>query len=141
MTFKRWFKLPDRIAARIALTILLALLATQSVNLLLFLAFRPPPPQAFSGHWLTDRVKEAATEVFSAAPEARPQRITMLNHQTWLRFAWSAMPPVLPEEDAGPPFSALQSLLEDGAYDRDGGGASEAMFQILAEAERLSTPR
>jgi RNA polymerase sigma-70 factor (ECF subfamily) len=36
---------------------------------------------------------------------------------------------------------ALQSLLEDGAYDRDGGGASDAMFQILAEAERLSTPR
>ena len=35
---------------------------------------------------------------------------------------------------------ALQSLLEDGAYDRDGGGASDAMFQILAEAERLSTP-
>ena len=34
---------------------------------------------------------------------------------------------------------ALQSLLEDGAYDRDGGGASDAMFQILAEAERLST--
>ena len=36
---------------------------------------------------------------------------------------------------------ALQALLEDGAYDRDGGGASDAMFQILAEAERLSTPR
>src|ERR1700744_4647545 len=36
---------------------------------------------------------------------------------------------------------ALQALLETGAYDRDGGGASEAMFQILAEAERLSTPR
>jgi RNA polymerase sigma-70 factor, ECF subfamily len=36
---------------------------------------------------------------------------------------------------------ALQALLDDGAYDRDGGGASDAMFQILAESERLSTQR
>jgi RNA polymerase sigma-70 factor (ECF subfamily) len=36
---------------------------------------------------------------------------------------------------------ALQSLLDDGKYDRDGGGASDAMFQILAEAERLSNLR
>ena len=36
---------------------------------------------------------------------------------------------------------ALQALLDDGNYDRDGGGASDAMFQILAEAERLSNQR
>ena len=36
---------------------------------------------------------------------------------------------------------ALQTLLDDGNYDRDGGGAGEAMFQILAEAERLSNLR
>ncbi len=36
---------------------------------------------------------------------------------------------------------ALQTLLDDGNYDRDGGGASDAMFQILAEAERLSNLR
>jgi RNA polymerase sigma-70 factor (ECF subfamily) len=36
---------------------------------------------------------------------------------------------------------ALQALLEDGAYDRDGKSASEAMGSILAEAERLSSAR
>jgi RNA polymerase sigma-70 factor (ECF subfamily) len=36
---------------------------------------------------------------------------------------------------------ALQVILESGAYTRDGGGAGEAMFAILAEAERLSTVR
>ena len=36
---------------------------------------------------------------------------------------------------------ALQAILEDGAYDRDGGSASEAMSSILADAERLSTSR
>jgi RNA polymerase sigma-70 factor (ECF subfamily) len=36
---------------------------------------------------------------------------------------------------------ALQAILESGAYTRDGGGAGEAMFAILAEAERLSTVR
>jgi RNA polymerase sigma-70 factor (ECF subfamily) len=36
---------------------------------------------------------------------------------------------------------ALQSLLEDGAYDRDGRSASDAMRSILADAERLSTAR
>ena len=36
---------------------------------------------------------------------------------------------------------ALQTLLEDGAYDRDGKSASEAMGSILAEAERLSSAR
>ena len=36
---------------------------------------------------------------------------------------------------------ALQALLEDGAYDRDGKSASDAMGSILAEAERLSSAR
>jgi RNA polymerase sigma-70 factor (ECF subfamily) len=36
---------------------------------------------------------------------------------------------------------ALQTLLEDGAYDRDGKSASEAMGAILSEAERLSSAR
>jgi len=36
---------------------------------------------------------------------------------------------------------ALQAILEDGAYDRDGGSASDAMSHILADAERLSTNR
>jgi RNA polymerase sigma-70 factor (ECF subfamily) len=33
---------------------------------------------------------------------------------------------------------ALQGILEAGAYDRDGGSASDAMRSILADAERLS---
>ncbi len=36
---------------------------------------------------------------------------------------------------------ALQAILEDGAYVRDGGSASDAMNSILADAERLSTNR
>ena len=36
---------------------------------------------------------------------------------------------------------ALQAILEDGAYLRDGGSASDAMNSILADAERLSTER
>ena len=36
---------------------------------------------------------------------------------------------------------ALQAILEDGSYDRDGAPASEAMTSILADAERLSSVR
>ena len=36
---------------------------------------------------------------------------------------------------------ALQGILEQGAYDRDGKPAGEAMRSILADAERLSGPR
>jgi RNA polymerase sigma-70 factor, ECF subfamily len=36
---------------------------------------------------------------------------------------------------------ALQSILERGAYDRDGSPAGDAMKSILADAERLSGPR
>lgn len=36
---------------------------------------------------------------------------------------------------------ALQSILEQGAYDRDGRPAGDAMRSILADAERLSGPR
>ncbi len=36
---------------------------------------------------------------------------------------------------------ALQSILEDGNYDRDGGAAGDAMKSILADAERLSSVR
>jgi RNA polymerase sigma-70 factor (ECF subfamily) len=36
---------------------------------------------------------------------------------------------------------ALQAILEAGAYDRDGAAAGDAMQAILADAERLSSPR
>ena len=36
---------------------------------------------------------------------------------------------------------AIQAILEQGAYDRDGAPASDAMRSILADAERLSGPR
>jgi RNA polymerase sigma-70 factor (ECF subfamily) len=36
---------------------------------------------------------------------------------------------------------ALQVILEQGDYDRDGGSAADAMRSILADAERLSTGR
>ena len=36
---------------------------------------------------------------------------------------------------------ALQAILDAGAYDRDGGAAGDAMYAILADAERLSTLR
>jgi RNA polymerase sigma-70 factor, ECF subfamily len=36
---------------------------------------------------------------------------------------------------------ALQSILDDGSYDRDGLSASDAMRSIMADAERLGTPR
>jgi RNA polymerase sigma-70 factor (ECF subfamily) len=36
---------------------------------------------------------------------------------------------------------ALQGILEQGAYDRDGAPAGDAMSAILADAERLSGPR
>ena len=36
---------------------------------------------------------------------------------------------------------ALQAILEEGAYDRDGGSAGDAMSAILADAERLSSSR
>ena len=36
---------------------------------------------------------------------------------------------------------ALHAILEDGAYERDGASASDAMRTILADAERLSTVR
>jgi RNA polymerase sigma-70 factor (ECF subfamily) len=36
---------------------------------------------------------------------------------------------------------ALHAILDDGAYDRDGAAAGDAMRSILADAERLSTVR
>ena len=36
---------------------------------------------------------------------------------------------------------ALHAILDDGAYDRDGGAAGDAMRSILADAERLSSAR
>ena len=36
---------------------------------------------------------------------------------------------------------ALQAILEDGDYERDGRAAGEAMGSILADAERLSLAR
>ncbi|MGE0736306.1 MAG: ATP-binding protein [Alphaproteobacteria bacterium] len=82
---RRWW--PDGIAARLALTIVVALVATQSLTLLLFTAAREPPQPIYSTHWLTERVALRITEAVAVPPERRAARLETIDEE-WLSFEW-----------------------------------------------------
>ena len=82
---RRWW--PDGIAARIALTIVVALVATQSLTLLLFTAAREPPQPVYSTHWLIERIALRVTEAVAAPPERRAALLEAIDEE-WLSFEW-----------------------------------------------------
>ncbi len=84
--------IPDRIATRMAATIILSLIATQVINGLVYFAIIGSPDPEFAGRVLLERFAAIARIIDRAAPEDRPHFIAVL-----------AQPPMQLALETGPP--------------------------------------
>ena len=79
---------PRGVAARIALTVVLGLAATQVITFGMFLAFRPAPPPAFPAAWLIDAIAGAASEVFQRPSLLQFSIAPITKRRSPIRAAW-----------------------------------------------------
>ncbi len=84
--------IPDRIATRMAATIILSLVATQGINGLVYFALLGSSDPEFAGHVLLERFAAIARIIDRAAPEERPHFVAVAA-QPPMELALGTAPP------------------------------------------------
>jgi signal transduction histidine kinase len=102
--------LPDSIAARMALTVVMALLLTQIVSALVYLTDRIERPPAHGPRVLLQRIVAISQLVERTPAEERPRVVLALDDPV-LGVAWSARRPDIEEQHQGFPFEILRHRL------------------------------
>ncbi|PWC55183.1 ATP-binding protein [Azospirillum sp. TSO22-1] len=102
--------LPDSIAARTALTIVVALILTQLVSALLYLLDRPEGPPVHSPRVLVERVT-AIVQLVDATPAQDRPRVVRAIDDPVLRVTWQTERPALQPAREGAPRTLLQRRL------------------------------
>ncbi|WP_448192398.1 ATP-binding protein [Azospirillum sp. sgz301742] len=102
--------LPDSIAARTALTIVVALLLTQAVSALIYLLDRPEGPPVHGPRVLVERVS-AIVQLVDATPAAERPRVVKAIDDPVLHVAWQTERPDLKAGHMGRPMQILQRRL------------------------------
>jgi signal transduction histidine kinase len=87
---------PRGIAARIALTMVLAVAAAQVISIAVYSLTRPPPQPMVSAVWIAERVRDATDAALAAPPEQRMAALAPYN-DLWFNFEWRRAAP--PEPD------------------------------------------
>ena len=105
---RRW--IPDSIAARTALTIVVALLLTQAVSALIYLLDRPEGPPVHSPRVLVERVT-AIVQLVDATPAANRPRVVKAIDDPVLRVALQTERPELTAGREGRSMQFLQRRL------------------------------
>lgn len=107
--------IPDRIATRMAATIILSLIATQVMNGLVYFALIGSPDPELAARVLLERIAATARIIDSAAPEDRPHFVAVLA-QPPIELALGTQPPKQ-EPTRSRPFDfarqQIQLALED----------------------------
>jgi len=104
--------LPDSIAARTALTIVVALILTQMVSALLYLLDRPEGPPVHSPRVLVERVT-AIVQLVDATPAQDRPRVVRAIDDPVLRVTWQKERPGLQPAREGAPRNFLQRRLRN----------------------------
>ncbi|WP_247891719.1 ATP-binding protein [Azospirillum argentinense] len=113
---RRW--LPDSIASRLVLTVVLALLLTQAVSALVYLTDRPPGPPAHSMRVLVQRVTAIVQLVESTPPPERRRLVKAIDDPV-LRVDWNPETPRFANQREGFPFDRLRRAIRGELDDPD----------------------
>ena len=113
---RRW--LPDSIASRLVLTVVLALLLTQAVSALVYLTDRPPGPPAHSMRVLVQRVTAIVQLVESTPPQERRRLVKAIDDPV-LRVDWNPETPRFANQREGFPFDRLRRAIRGELDDPD----------------------
>lgn len=103
---------PNGITARIVVSVIAALAATQIITFSLLWLNRPTDPRFYSGRWLAEQVAAAAAQVFAAAPEARARVVDSIEDRAVLAIEWRREDPQVQSEAASWPFAQLRAMVE-----------------------------
>jgi signal transduction histidine kinase len=106
------FRFPDSLAARIALTVVLALLLTQAISALVYLTDRSEGPPIHGPNVLIQRITAIVQLVESTPPPGR-ERVVRAIDDPVLRVEWrpDRPPPLSPGAYSGGRFEALKHRL------------------------------
>ncbi len=117
---RRWLRLPDSIAARMALTVVLALLLTQAVSALVYLTDRPEGPPVHSPRVLVQRVT-SIVQLVESTPVPERTRLVRAIDDPVLRVEWERDAPRFKADNLreGFPFDRLRRAIRNGLDDRD----------------------
>ncbi|MGQ9370918.1 ATP-binding protein [Azospirillum sp. ST 5-10] len=110
--------LPDSIAARTALTVVLALLLTQVISALVYLADRRDGPQAHSPRVLVQRVATIVQLVEATPPQERPRLVRALDDPI-LGVEWGRDGPRVRDSRHGFPYEVLRRRIRQALDDPD----------------------
>lgn len=111
MTPWRRFRWPDRLAGRLALTIVAALFATQTISVAVLFFVRPPPPQLFSVTWLAEVTSDLAAAVFEVSPPERMALLAARPEATWFTLAWQSEGPETPDPGRHPSHERVRTRI------------------------------
>lgn len=125
MMRRLWAWLPDRVAGRLAVAIVIALLATQTISFAVVALSRPLQPPPYSALWLGERMTEIAAQVFGTVPARRPDIVARLPEREWLKVEWHEAKPLVIEASPHWPHGALRAILR-----RESG---DALKEIIVE--------
>jgi len=113
---RRW--LPDSIAARMALTVVLALLLTQAVSALVYLTDRPEGPPVHGPRVLVQRVT-AIVQLVESTPAPERARLVRAIDDPVLRVEWSPERPRFSGVRDDFPFDRLRGAIRRSLEDRN----------------------
>ncbi|HYD66648.1 ATP-binding protein [Azospirillum sp.] len=108
--------LPDSIAARTALTVVLALLLTQAISALVYVTDRHEGPPVHGPRVLIERVTAIVQLVESTPPRERPRVVRALDDPV-LGVTWSETQPRMGDLKDGFPVEALRRRLRQALAD------------------------
>lgn len=112
MTPRLGFWWPDRLAGRLALTIVAALFATQTISVAVLFFVRPPPPQLFSAAWLAEVTSDLVAAVWEVSPPERASLLAARSEATWFSLAWQRERPETPGPGQHPSQERLRTRIE-----------------------------
>ena len=108
----RLWRWPDRVAGRIALTVVGALIVVQAISLAVFVWLRPDQRPFVSAYWVAEQVASAAEQVFAVPPAERTAVLDRLEESRSLTMVWRAGDPGIADNPPGP-FGFLRAAVID----------------------------
>lgn len=118
-----WLRRPG-LSRRIAVAMVLSLVAIQAQAFLQFWLLRDPEFRLVGTRWLAEATRDAVTETFAAPADHRSSLLRQRADDNLIRFSWGA-PPAWPDESGSPLVARLAATLRD-------------MLQDKAQAIRIS---
>ena len=112
-----WLRRPG-LSRRIAVAMVLSLVAIQVQALLQFSLLTDPEIRLVGTRWLAEATRDAANEAFAIPADRRSSDLGRKADSNLIRFGWGASPPRWPDESGSPLAARLAATLREMLKDK-----------------------